>query len=178
MHQEIGIGSPGRVRLNRSFGGAERCGWYLRTATKAEHGWRNGSARSHGSGDPGCYREVLDRAVDEMRAVGAELLFPLLVPMLADPELEVRCNICEAILRIDPARGIDLALPLLNDTESTVRWHTCGLLHDFGDERAIDSLVTRMKEDPDPQVARDGCLCPGRDQFRQGHSGAHRDPGR
>jgi hypothetical protein len=108
--------------------------------------------RLGGSYDPNCFRENRDRAIQEMRAVGAERLFPLLVPLLAHSDLEVRCKACEAILWIDPGQGIDLVLPLLEDNESTVRWNTCGLLHDFGDERAVDSLVTRMKEDPDPQV--------------------------
>jgi hypothetical protein len=108
--------------------------------------------RLGGSGHSGWSVEARDRAVEEMRAVGAERLFPLLVPRLADPDLEVRCKASEAILWVDPGQGIDLVLPLLTDAESTVRWNTCGLLHDFGDERAVDSLVARMKEDPDPQV--------------------------
>jgi hypothetical protein len=39
-----------------------------------------------------------DRAVAEMRAAGADRLFPLLIPMLTDPEPEARCTACEAIL--------------------------------------------------------------------------------
>ena len=89
---------------------------------------------------------------DEKSRSEAERHFLLLVPMLAGPDPEVRCGASEAILRLDPGRGVDQVLPLLNDTDTTVRWYTSGLLHDFGDGRAVDSLIARMQEDPDPQV--------------------------
>ena len=56
------------------------------------------------------------------------------------------------VLRIDAPRAIELVLPLLDDPDSTVRWNACGCLHDFGDERAVASLIQVLQGDPDPQV--------------------------
>lgn len=96
--------------------------------------------------------EDRDQAVAEMRAEGADKLFPLLVPMLTDPDLEVRCTACEALLWVDARRAVELVLPLLDDPDKTVRWHTCGCLHDFGDERALNPLIRVLQKDPDAQV--------------------------
>ena len=54
-------------------------------------------------GGPG-FKGSADRnqAVAELRADGADKLFPLLIPMLADLDLEGRCSACGAIL---PAQG-------------------------------------------------------------------------
>jgi HEAT repeat protein len=79
-------------------------------------------------------------------------MFPLLVPVLIGPDSEARCAACEAVLRIDAPRAIELVLPLLNDPDITVRWQACGCLHDFGDERAIVPLIQVLQSDPDPQV--------------------------
>jgi HEAT repeat protein len=97
-------------------------------------------------------REARDRAVAEMRAVGAERLLPSLTALLREPAVEVRCSASEAILWLDQQQGMDLVLPLLDDPNATVRWNTCGLLHDFGDERAVTPLIKRMREDPAPDV--------------------------
>ncbi len=94
----------------------------------------------------------MNARIAEMRAVGAAMLFPALAKMFADPDLEVRCRASLAALLIDETRGIDLVLPLLNDPDNVVRWHVCGLMHDFGNFRAVASLIERMRADPNPQV--------------------------
>lgn len=96
--------------------------------------------------------QARDRAVAEMRAVGADRLFPLLGTMLHDSDVNLRCTACEAILRVDAKRGLELILPGLLDSDSIMRWDTCGLLHDFGDERAVEPLIMVLKNDPDAQV--------------------------
>ena len=97
-------------------------------------------------------RVARDRAVAEMRAAGADRLFPLLVPMLTGPDPKARCKACEAVLRVDADRAIELVLPLLDDPDASVRWHACGCLHDFVDERAVAPLVRVLQGDQDPQV--------------------------
>jgi len=67
-----------------------------------------------------------------------------------DPEL--RCDAAEALLRIEADQAIEQVLPLLRDPDSTVRWHTCGLLRDFGDPRAIPVLVPVLLTDPEADV--------------------------
>ena len=96
--------------------------------------------------------EAANRAIQEMRAFGPHRLIPLLIGMLANSDAEVRCNAAQAILWIDDKQGIHHLLPLFRDADSVVRWHVCGLMHDFGDERAVTFLMDCMKNDPDPQV--------------------------
>ncbi|MGO9921288.1 MAG: HEAT repeat domain-containing protein [Isosphaeraceae bacterium] len=97
-------------------------------------------------------REARDWAVAQLRATGADRLFPLLIPMLDDPDPEVRCTACEAVLWVDARRAIDMVLPLLGDPDVTVRLHACGCLHDFGDERAVAALIRVLRGEPDAQV--------------------------
>ena len=75
-----------------------------------------------------------------------------LVGLLNERDLELRCDAAESLLRIDSDQTIDRVLPLLTDPESTVRWATCGLLHDFGDQRATPALVTVLLNDPEADV--------------------------
>jgi HEAT repeat protein len=104
------------------------------------------------SGDGYRGKAARDAAVAEMCAAGPGRLFPLLLPMLEDPDAEVRCAAAQAVLWIDPGTGLAPVLRLLHDPDSTVRWNTCGLLHDFGDGRAVAPLSERLEADPDPQV--------------------------
>jgi HEAT repeat protein len=93
-----------------------------------------------------------DQAVAEMRACSVDRLLPLLRPMLTDPDADARCTACEAVLRLDRRRGVDLVLPLLQDVEEAVRWYACGCLCDLGNEQAVDSLLAVVKTDRDAQV--------------------------
>src|SRR5262249_41740578 len=86
-----------------------------------------------------------------MRAVGADMLFPLLTPMLTADE-ESRCQACEAILRIDAERGLELVLPLLRDPHLGVRWFVCDCVAGLGGPRAIPALLTVLRSDEDAQV--------------------------
>jgi HEAT repeat protein len=96
--------------------------------------------------------EARDRAVAEMRAVGADRLFPLLGRMLTDSDPEVRCLACEAVLWVDARRAFELVLPLLDDPDIVVRCQACGCLHDFGDERAVAPLVRLLQGDPEADL--------------------------
>jgi HEAT repeat protein len=87
-----------------------------------------------------------------MRAAGSERVLPFLAPMLANPDPEMRCLICEAVVLVDPVAGVDLLLPLVNDPEVVVRWQACGCLHDVGDERAVAPLIRLLQSDTDAQV--------------------------
>lgn len=99
-------------------------------------------------------QQARDRAVEEMRAIGAEKLFPLLVAKIdnANTDIDTRCQASRALLFMDTKQGIELLLPFFNDPNTTFRWDLCGLMHEFGDKRVIEPLVNRMKNDPDPQI--------------------------
>lgn len=101
---------------------------------------------------PGFNQNRRDETVAKMRKLGAERLFPYLRDILNDPDAEFRCLASLGIVYTDPKAGMDLLLPLLDDPDVVVRWHTCGLMHDIGDQRAVEPLIQRMKTDRDPQV--------------------------
>ena len=93
-----------------------------------------------------------ETVICSMRSFGLERLIPYLREMLGASDRELRCQAALAIFYVAPIDGLDLLLGLLDDVESVVRWHTCGLLHDIGDQRAIEPLIHLMKTDRDPQV--------------------------
>jgi HEAT repeat protein len=95
--------------------------------------------------------ENRDAAVAEMRAAGADALFPLLIPMLAG-DAEARCTACEAILRVDAERGVELVLPCLSDPDVVVRWFACECIAGMGGKRAIPALLSALRSDEDAQV--------------------------
>ena len=93
-----------------------------------------------------------DEAIAEMRAAGADRLFPLLRPMLSDPDPAVRLVASEAVFFVDARRAHELTLPLLDDPESEIRWNTCNYLGSVGDEREIEPLIRLLQKDVSPQV--------------------------
>jgi HEAT repeat protein len=96
--------------------------------------------------------EDRDQAVAEMRAEGTDRLIPLLVPMLRDPDPELGCKACEALLWVDAHRALEPVVAVLDDPDETVRWYACLCLHTFGDERAVGWLIQVLRGDPDAQV--------------------------
>jgi HEAT repeat protein len=91
-------------------------------------------------------------AVLALKALDRGAVIRELSHLINDRDPESRCVAVEALLRVDAGQAIDLVLPLLADPISTVRWNTCGLLHDFGDRRAIPSLVSVLLNDPEADV--------------------------
>lgn len=75
-----------------------------------------------------------------------------LLMLLQDADPEVRCDAAEALLRIDSQTTLEAVMTLLSDTDDGVRWHACGLLYDFGDERATPDLISILLNDPEPDV--------------------------
>ncbi len=98
--------------------------------------------------------DTLDHVLNELRAIGVDKLFPFLMSQINDSnaDINVRCQSSRALLNLDKNKGIELLLPFFNDSDYIVRWDICGLMHEFGDERVIESLIDRMKNDPDPQI--------------------------
>ena len=95
-----------------------------------------------------------EHVLNEMRTIGADILFPLLMSQINDSnaDINVRCQANRALLNIDKNKGIELLLPLFSDSDATFRSDICGLMYEFGDERVIESLIDRMKNDSDPQI--------------------------
>jgi HEAT repeat protein len=55
-------------------------------------------------------------------------------------------------MRIDPNLGTEAVSPLLADPDADVRWYMCGLLYDFGDQRATPQLIEVLRNDPEGHV--------------------------
>jgi hypothetical protein len=97
------------------------------------------------------YLAQMEAAVAEMRAVGADVLFPLLGPMLA-VEGNSWMTVLEVILRVDAQRGLELALPLLHDPSSSRRWIATMTVGELGGAAAVPALLAALKSDESPQV--------------------------
>jgi HEAT repeat protein len=93
-------------------------------------------------------RIARDKALADVKGLDPGVSLGILTRMLKDQDPDLRCDAAEALLRIDAMLAIDLVLPLLRDGDDSVRWYTCGLLHDFGDKRALASLVDLVLSDP------------------------------
>ncbi len=98
--------------------------------------------------EPGAREE----AISTLRALDREAVIRELTGLLNDRDPESRCDASEALLLIDADQAIDRIPPLVTDPVSAVRWNTCGLLHDFGDRRAIPMLVQVLLGDPEGDV--------------------------
>jgi len=96
--------------------------------------------------------EAQKSAVAELQKIGANHLFPLLIPKLNSPFLLVRMQASRAILSVDTEKGIELILPFINDSDPEFRYDICGLMHDFGNSRVITALIDLMQSDTDPQI--------------------------
>ena len=98
--------------------------------------------------------DSLDHVLNELRAIGTDKLFPFLMSLINDSnnDINVRCQSSRALLNIDKTKGIELLLPFFKDSDSTFRCDICGLMHEFGDERVIEALIDRLKNDPDPKI--------------------------
>lgn len=72
--------------------------------------------------------------------------------IVEDPNPEIRGNASTCLLKLAGASAVPQVLPLLDHPDQSLRWHVCGLLHDFGDERAVPNLAKVLLEDPEPKV--------------------------
>ncbi len=97
-------------------------------------------------------REDRALAIKQLKSFGCDRAYPALLPLLNHRDLDVRCHAAEAILGIDAQHGLPHVLPLLRARSKTLRWSVCGLLHDFGDRRALAPLIERLQIDRDAQI--------------------------
>ncbi len=96
-------------------------------------------------------REDRALAIKQLKSFGCARAYPTLLRLLNHRDLDVRCNAAEAILGINAQHGLPHVLPLLRARSKTLRWSVCGLLHDFGDSRALAPLIERLQIDRDAQ---------------------------
>lgn len=90
--------------------------------------------------------------VKEMRTISSAKVLPVLAELFSDPDIDIRANSLTAILMIDNKLGLNFVLPHLNDPDVHIRYHICGLMNEFGDERAVDPLLDILKNDLDPDI--------------------------
>lgn len=85
----------------------------------------------------------------------------ILLELLIDPSGKTRCDAAHALCILDSQKYLLLITPLLNDPLDDVRWFISGLLHDYGDTRAIGPLVQTVFHDPDGDVRHSACFALG-----------------
>ena len=93
-----------------------------------------------------------EQATHELRQVGTERLFQILVGLLETADAEHRCLIAEAFYRVDAKASVEPLIGLLADAEWGVRVQACGVLHDVGCSSACEDLTRLMLSDPHPMV--------------------------
>jgi HEAT repeat protein len=93
-----------------------------------------------------------EAAIATLKALDRDAVICELGGLLNSRDPDSRSDASEALLLIDADQTIDRVLPLLTDPVSAVRWNACGLLHDFGDRRAIPMLVQVLLSDPEGDV--------------------------
>jgi hypothetical protein len=97
------------------------------------------------------------QVVEKIRGLNKEEV-DILVNQLRNSDGEVRCDAATALLIIDNHKYMESILPLLEDPLDYVRWDVAGLLHDFGDEAAIESLIKVILKDTDDDVRHNACF--------------------
>jgi HEAT repeat protein len=97
------------------------------------------------------------QVVEKIRALNEEEV-DILINQLRNFDGEIRCDAATALLIIDNHKYMESILPLLEDPLGYVRWDVAGLLHDFGDEAAIESLIKVILNDPDEGVRHNACF--------------------
>jgi HEAT repeat protein len=93
-----------------------------------------------------------EHAISSLQSMDRASTIKSLLRLLGHADPEIRSDAAEALMRIDAKQGTTAVLQLLSDTNPDVRWYTCGVLYDFGDERATPRLVKVLLEDPEGYV--------------------------
>jgi HEAT repeat protein len=93
-----------------------------------------------------------EHAISVLQSLDKESTVKILLAQLKNSDPDLRCDAAEALMRIDSKQGTEAILPLLSDPDPVVRWAACGLLFDFGDERASPNLVRVLMEDLEADV--------------------------
>lgn len=97
-------------------------------------------------------RSDRDAAVRRLGSLERPSVIRMLTDLLGRCDVEVMCDAAEGLLRIDACQYLPLVLPLLADSSAVVRRETCGLMHDFGDSRAVPALVKLLSSDPEGDI--------------------------
>lgn len=97
------------------------------------------------------------QVVEKIRGLNKQEV-DILINQLRHFDGEIRCDAATALLIIDNHKHMESILPLLEDPLGYVRWDVAGLLHDFGDEAAIESLIKVILSDPDDDVRHNACF--------------------
>jgi HEAT repeat protein len=98
----------------------------------------------------GSYVGVRLRAVDALGEIGAPAVESLSVA-LRDPYVNVRCHASDALVRIGGPAVEPLNVALC-DPITEVRWRAVNALWQIGDPRAVEPLITALRDDPDAEV--------------------------
>ena len=92
------------------------------------------------------------KALETLERLGMTRVYQVSEGLLTSDDSDLRCCGAEMLMRIDRFRALPLLLQLLQDKESGVRWFICGIVHDFGDIRALPDITQLLRSDPAEEV--------------------------
>jgi len=98
-------------------------------------------------------RASVAKDVKELDADGEQTL----LSFLQSSNGEQKCDAAFALCLLDADKYIPAIINLLFDPLEYVRWDIAGLLHDFGDYRAVEPLITVVLNDSDSDVRHNAC---------------------
>ena len=114
-------------------------------------------ARQQALSDPETYQRVRQALL----AGDRQETLALFEAHLQLPDEEERARAIEGLALLYGREATDTILRRITDESPVVRWMVCGFLHDYGDLRAVSSLLDRLKNDPDAQVRGDAAAALG-----------------
>ncbi len=97
-------------------------------------------------------KSISRNAFESLEKIGLEAVIAVAQKMLTHSEAELRCQGAEMLLLHTPDSGLPAVILLLQDTHSGVRSFVCGLIHDFGDERAANPIIDLLLREQDGTV--------------------------
>lgn len=104
----------------------------------------------------------IDLALSNLREMPKQEILEAAQSLLKNPDPSTRQDIAELLLRFNAQECLKLVFPLLHDQDEKVRYYVTGLLHDFGDERAIEALIPVVLYDSSNDVRSVACYTLGK----------------
>lgn len=106
-------------------------------------------------------KEERSAALARLRSFDSQRLREVLIGIMLTDD-EIRYKAAEVLFRLQPKESVEFVASRLQETPSDLRWYLCGLLADFGDERAVPPLVKVLMQDTDADIRLNAAFALGK----------------
>jgi HEAT repeat protein len=105
--------------------------------------------------------ESYNDRINEIKSLDRKLTIEILESLLSDANDDLRTHAGEVLLQIDAKETLVSVLRLLKDPSETTRYNITDWLTLYPDERALESLIEVLMNDPDPSVRANAAVALG-----------------